>query len=620
MSPKPRIELRSIERVLRKGSPAERIAGRGPAGGAHRFGGDGAWRAALALSLVDFHRAYNRLLEALPGTLESSLRERSFRTRPLGWLFVGLAVAALIATVAFALFDAVFEAIEIAVGAGMADLKEIGAIAVVTVLLGETRGAVKGLERAAHPEDYELLYRSPVPASAFVLCRFLLAAAVRSTLIWLFVVGPAVAASIWILGNSPLAFLAWAALYAPFLAAVVTLRSAWGVVGYRIKSSTHAAFGSSAAGIALGCGVAAGLAGVLALLVTRLLGGVQEVVASIRTFLASRSVETFAERAWLPSNWFVFSLADAASGRAVSAFWWTVLAYVVVVPVAIIVMWATARLIPMGSQWGYERSMREGGVTRFVASGVSAVAGRFGPILAKDLRALSRATPVVRRRFSTMLFLMATLIGFVVGLGVGGAYQAHSWQAVFPLLIFSYTLCSFAGEALLPVTAIDAEGEAIDLFRRASVPLMRIFAAKATLQVVLLTVFCSTLLVSSHAFLRYPSALFGAALCIGIASALACGVSQVGSSAVYPRFDWEHHREIGNSPRASTLSSIASGLYLTLALEAAAICGILHYFGYLEEDTMLLATGAGVLLSAALVTFGLVLLVRQRGHRHWGGA
>jgi len=534
--------------------------------GVRRLGKNGACRAALALARVDLQRACNRLLGALPGTLESSLRERSSRTRPLGWVAFGLAASVLVATVAFALFAAVFEVVELSAGTELSGLREVCAIAALTVLLGETRGAVKALERAAHPEDYELLRRSPVPASTFVLGRFLLASAVRSASIWLLVVGPATAASVWIFGSSSLAFLLWAGLCLPFIAAMAALRSTWGVIGYKIKGVAHAAFGSSALSAALGCVTAAVFAGVLAFLGARLSGGAWEALASIGTLLSSRVLEAFAEQTWIPSNWFVFSLADAASGRAVSALWWAALAYAVLVPVFTGAVWATARLAPMGSPWGRERHMRESGVTRLVAAGVSAVAGGLGPILAKDLRALSRADPVVRRRFSTMLFLLATVIGFAVGLGVGGAYQAHSWQMIFPLLIVSYALCSFAGEALLPVTAIDAEGEAIDLFRRASVPTMRVFAAKATLQVVLLAVFWFALLVSSHAFLRYPPAMFGAALCIGVSSSLACGVSQVGASAAFPRFDWEHHREIGSSPRASMISSIASGLYLVLAL------------------------------------------------------
>jgi ABC-2 type transport system permease protein len=216
-----------------------------------------------------------------------------------------------------------------------------------------------------------------------------------------------------------------------------------------------------------------------------------------------------------------------------------------------------------------------------------------------------------------MLLLLAMVVGFAVGLGLGGAYRDYSWHLVFPLLIVFYALCSFLGDALLPVTAVDAEGDAIALLRRSSISPVRIFAAKATLQVAALAVFCCALLVALHAILRLPPLLFLAGLVIGLSSAIACGTIQVGSSAIFPRFNWEHHREIGNSPRASTLCNIASGTYLVLSLEIAAVCGALRYLDYMGEGAMLLATGTGSLGSALVAVCTMVFMVHRRRDKHW---
>lgn len=561
---------------------------------------------------TDIYRVYHRLCSVLPPFLQEKVRD----SRVL--LLVGFIVFISVMLLVFMLSAVVFEVL-LVVNVEEKITTRITALLFLLFFLSATGTATQSLERAAHPEDFDILYRSPSLPGILVIARFLGFAALQTSLFWILILCPIVAAFIWIAQAPFGVVLIWILLSFPFIGLTLSVRCVWGTLGYKVRSLSFVAFGASTLRVLISLFfVCLGIT-LVTYVILRLNREMGAFLTVLLEALGSGLAASLLQNIWIPSNWFVFALQSAVKGLSGRAFVYVGLVYVTIVPIFLGACWLTIYLAPMKSPRGVGMDLLD---SQSRVSGIINVIVRKLPkeinfLITKEFKGLFRADPIIRQRLLSMLFLQMAIIGVALGLGLAQVYNATTWQILFPLLLVAQTLCYFLGDAFLPVTSVDAEGSAIAIYQQSATPLPRLFIAKTIVQVTVFLLLNLSLFIAMYGAFQFSVGVFITGVIVVVATSIVVGTAQIGGSALFPRFDWEHHLEIGKTPRASLTSEVCSWVFLVIMLQIMAVLAVFYTRQQISEPVMLIVIGVSTSVLAGIVVTVLLSLVRRRERQNY---
>lgn len=567
---------------------------------------------------IDIRRTYHRTLHIFPDSTATYLRNL---TLPI-YIAFGCIVAIFFSTFVFLGAATVFEAIRLVFPEYTnLPIQYVASIGLFVWLLNYGRSGVNALERAVHPEDYDLLARSPLSNNGFVLARLFSSGFIGSTLCWFLLVGPSLIAALWIFSLPITVLVVWLLLSIPFIAFTLSIQGIFGALGYIIRKSiftlTTASLVRTLVSIVI-IALLAALAGWgLALLITDR----QVLIDQTLLLLQSQVVDQFSQSFWIPSNWLVFAAVETVSGNIVIGIGWVCALYLGAgALLATTIVWVK-RLAPMSpSSVNLQHQFTEPSIIIDLMDRLTRrIHQPLRLLIAKEIRSTFRSSPVIHRSIWQTLLQQVATIAFVAGFGLTYLYDGSLWQVFILLTMAALSFCYALSDDLQPINAIDAEGHNIALFHRTGVSPIHLFTAKALVHISILCVFMIALTVTTYVILQPSLLMLIPGLCLTIAIAIGTGTIQIGSSAVFPRFNWEHYTEIGNSPRAIAMTGAMYGMFVSVVLGCVTFPSVLEHFSIIDETIMAFIVSIALVCVALGCIVSMVTIIRRRGTNHWEG-
>ncbi|MEM8535480.1 MAG: hypothetical protein AAGF95_31910 [Chloroflexota bacterium] len=443
--------------------------------------------------------------------------------------------------------------------------------------------------------------------------------AVVRALLWFFFLGITVIALTWISPVSPGILIVYFFLGLPFIGLTLCVLCICGIVSYQLSKISLFVLGTSVIHTLFVLFVVGSGMAFMTWSIIRFQQVIDSTFAIFQDVFNLTQLLSIVQSPWLPSNWFIFALQAGGQGYFGEALVWTGLTYSVIIPVLLALCWLTIRLAPMRPSLENKANLPVNNmvVTACIERATKWFSKHIHFLIAKEIKGILRADPLVRRQLVGMLLLQTVVIGFAVGLGWAGVYNASTWQVLFPVFITLYTLCSFFGSALLPITSMDAEGSLIVHYLKAPGILTHLFVAKALVQTAALFLLGFGLLIAMYIVFRFSILVMVTSMALLSATAVVVGFAQIGGSAFFPRFDWEHHFEVGQSPRASLIAEACNWIFFVGTLQILVITAFFHTSQRIKEPVMLLIIGLSVLMLSIIFAVTLRYIFQQRGTRHW---
>jgi ABC-2 type transport system permease protein len=243
-------------------------------------------------------------------------------------------------------------------------------------------------------------------------------------------------------------------------------------------------------------------------------------------------------------------------------------------------------------------------------------------MLQKELHRIIRGNPLVLAKSKSIFGLVSMFLGGLLGLGFSGSYfKMDQWEGLIPLYIAFLCMSYWFGSGLKPITAVDGEGKSIYHFIRKGININHIFLAKCIVHTFITTTFLTVTAICIAWVFNLSLSLFLTVLIFGICIATTTGVIQVGSSAIYPRFNWEHYYEIGYSPKAELLENIFSAVYGILSIQCLTIGLVILYKKYklMSFPITLQVINICIIILSAVSIATMIAMIKKHGIKKWEG-
>lgn len=224
----------------------------------------------------------------------------------------------------------------------------------------------------------------------------------------------------------------------------------------------------------------------------------------------------------------------------------------------------------------------------------------FRAIFQKDILFLLRIHGFFARNFGNMLYALMVFLGF----GIPFIQNQFSTYPEIAIVSFSVLIAHFTyllvGDALKMVLSVDGELKNQHLFQPNIKNAWQMVMPKISIYnliVLLFSVFMSVLL----AFLFKCSVPLIICLFVMFAtSGFLYGLVYISSTALYPKKNWEHDYEIGESGKAQTFTHLYSGFIFIVSLQITGVTAYMMYTKSEIQTTVLNTASAGFILFTLL--------------------
>ncbi len=474
-------------------------------------------------------------------------------------------------------------------------------------------GTIQSYERAIQPEDFEIIVRSPTPKFLFIINRFVSTKIFNMVFLIIFIVEPVCIASTWIFGENVLLLLFGPIVTCLYYIFYLGFTGIIGFYGYKVIRQWNLTAIRIVSNvifiIVMGC--------ILALSVFWLFFNKELTIEVLFDFVTGVS-----KNIMIPTNWYVYCLESLIEGNQITFLTW----FAVLIICSILVFSYFLRLTkyadikPMFSLVMNGTVKSNFWIYKLCENLVAKSASNYNFILNKDIKSLMRVSEMVRYRLLKMFYVIAFIIGGVMGLGIiWQKFNVGYWGVIFISILLSKLFCSFLGEGLLPITSIDSEKNNINLFLHRGVQPQKLFWSKLILHVCCLLVFNLGFIIIALPFFTFSIGMIITCLCLIFIFSITYGCIQVGVTAIYPKFDWEHYFEIGRSRRAVWLGNILSTIYLMLILQGAGGLLALYHFNCISLLIMQCLLIIWYLVIGGIMVSISLALINKKGTKHWEG-
>lgn len=245
-------------------------------------------------------------------------------------------------------------------------------------------------------------------------------------------------------------------------------------------------------------------------------------------------------------------------------------------------------------------------------------------LLMKDIRYLLR-DPLLYSRIMMISSFIIILSGALLGLILANRNQTTNISIPFRIihhlsidykymLIFLITYIFSSVIAKLPnkITSFDAEGISINLLRSAPIPVTYVAYAKMFLHFMIIfpisLIFCFSLMF----FIHMPISYFPLLFFVTMGACLVLTLINVGSTIMFPRFDWRHPEEIGNSQKAIIFRLLEYIYFSLLIYVVFFIYVFLRYLNRtLEPQTYIYMISTSMIFFSFIVSIALLKIAEK---------
>ncbi|PGT62250.1 hypothetical protein COD86_22260 [Bacillus cereus] len=555
--------------------------------------------------LVDLKRLFNRLISVVASNL---IKEKSKK-----YIFIVITVAVTLMFISVIAFICLlFELLSKNVLNESIVQPTISSIIVFHFISG-CIGTIQSYERAIQPEDFEIIVRSPTPKFLFIINRFISTKIFNMIILIIFIVEPVCIASTWIFEKNMFLLLFGPIVTCLYYIFHLGFTGVVGFYGYKLilqwNLTTIRIVSNVIFIIVMGC----------------------TVVLSIFWWFFNKKftmevlfdfVTGLTKNIMIPTNWYVYCLESLIKGNQITFLTW----FAILIIPSILVFSYFLRLTkyadikPMFSLVMNGTVKNNSWIYKLYKNLFTNMAFNHNYILNKDIKSLMRVSEMVRYRLLKMFYVIAFIIGGVIGVGViWEKFNIGYWGVIFISIILSKLFCSFLGEGLLPITSIDSEKNNINLFLHRGVQPQKLFWSKLVLHVCCLLVFNIGFIIIALPFFTFSVSIIITCICLISIFSITYGCIQVGVTAIYPKFDWEHYFEIGRSRRAVWLGNILSTIYLMLILQGAGGFLALYHFNCISFLIMQCLLIIWYLVIGGIMVSICLSLINRKGTKHWEG-
>ncbi|WP_077622618.1 hypothetical protein [Sediminibacillus massiliensis] len=186
------------------------------------------------------------------------------------------------------------------------------------------------------------------------------------------------------------------------------------------------------------------------------------------------------------------------------------------------------------------------------------------PFFIKDLLNLRRLNGWWWEHLGRTFIILACITGISIPLvDIFLSNNSFLYTLGFTIL-FSIYIYHILGDSLRMLLAVDQESKNLHLFTRKSISLWEVVSQK--LKVYSLFVLLMTLLVFVYLLviteLNVLNTIF--MLCVSLAFGLVSGIIQISTTALFPKINWEHYYELGQSKKAAFYNEVLNTALIVL--------------------------------------------------------
>ncbi|MGX9290932.1 hypothetical protein ACSLGF_06835 [Bacillus sp. A015] len=231
----------------------------------------------------------------------------------------------------------------------------------------------------------------------------------------------------------------------------------------------------------------------------------------------------------------------------------------------------------------------------------------FHAVFQKDKLFIQRMNGFFIRNFGSMLYLLMLILGF----GIPSIKNFFSAYPVVAVMASSVIVANFVyqlvGDALKMVLSVDGELKNQHLFQTNVKSLKQIILPKLCLYNLGVLILSVLLTLVFSLFIGHSIYLIIYIFIVFTTSGFLYGLIQISSTALYPKFNWEHVYEIGESGKAKTYSNVYSAFFFIFSLQ---ITGFSTYLLYNNPkmETVILNVSSLIFFILTLLNYILMLL------------
>jgi len=239
-------------------------------------------------------------------------------------------------------------------------------------------------------------------------------------------------------------------------------------------------------------------------------------------------------------------------------------------------------------------------------------------VMKKDFIAFTRANFLIKKRFYLSIYMLASEIGLLLGLGMmQNWFEFPAFFVIYPIIFAVSINVSFLGDGLLGITSADAERENLFLYKGSGSSLNQLIVSKAILHVIPILIVMNVLFICVVSFFHLKLSTVIMIFVLVNTTAIIISSAQIIGTFLYPRLDWEHIEDVGSSVKASVFEHTILGIVLILNLEIYGLLGVLYWKNYISSIlfNVLAILGSFLLLISFFIFF--YFWINRVGTSHW---